>query len=277
MNRAATRRLADLLAATEPVGNDQRGRPSLAHGWKQNAFAYCLRHSVLIALEAERSGHPAATRVGRLQIGAHGGEQRAFIVGFHDRALMAVPVQKYFSRKRRKAVAGSVALQKFAEKKRLVAQPVGAWIGGKKIVQFVAKHRGAARLEHHDGDAGVDFAAKSAQDALEVFHGAAEHPEIVERPAAAKMLSRNRHVKARMAKHLDGRLRRFRVEIIVERVCPQYDFASPAGRRIRRAIFVTVFGVRKALSPAPLLETAGGESGNFPRGSEPQGVSQKAG
>src|SRR5690606_23870829 len=70
VERAAVRGLADLLAATEPVRDDDRVLAGLADRWQQHALAGADRDLVLLRLEAERAGHAAAAGVEDLEVQA---------------------------------------------------------------------------------------------------------------------------------------------------------------------------------------------------------------
>ena len=100
---------------------------------------------------------------------------------------MAVPVQQHFAGKLRRLVAGRMALEKLAEKKRLASQLHGARIPRKQIAQFVAKDGCAARFQHDDGHARVNSRAQNGQNLLQILLGLVEHAEIVERPSAAQV------------------------------------------------------------------------------------------
>ena len=126
MEGAAAGGLQYLLTAAEAVGNDECVRRSLSHGGQQHALAGGLRDRVFVAFEAEGPGHTAASRVNRVQFGAHFLKERFSVRHFHERLLMAVAVQQNFSRKARRYVGGSITFEEFAQKKRLAAQSRGA-------------------------------------------------------------------------------------------------------------------------------------------------------
>src|SRR4030095_12091361 len=75
MDRRSARRLDDLLAAAEPVGDDEGILRRTAHRWKQDPLANGLRNKELVSAEAKRTSHPATAGVDRLQISAHFAEQ----------------------------------------------------------------------------------------------------------------------------------------------------------------------------------------------------------
>src|SRR5438105_2779453 len=63
MKRLPSGRLLDLLATTESVGDDQRVRGGFTHARQKHAFADAHGDVVVLALEAERAGHPAAAGI----------------------------------------------------------------------------------------------------------------------------------------------------------------------------------------------------------------------
>ena len=87
---AAAGGLKNLLTATEAVRDDKCVQRRLTHGWQQHAFTGGLRHRVFITFEAKRPGHTTASRVKRLQFGAHFKNERFGVCHFHERFLMAV-------------------------------------------------------------------------------------------------------------------------------------------------------------------------------------------
>ena len=88
----ASGRLKDLLAAAEPVRNDERVRRRLAHGGQKYPFAGGLCNRVFFAFESKGSRHSAAPRVEGLYFCSHFAKQRFGVRHFHKRFLMAVPV-----------------------------------------------------------------------------------------------------------------------------------------------------------------------------------------
>src|SRR6202035_2934101 len=121
--------LADLFAATETVGNDQRIGRGLAHGRQQDALTYGLRNGEFFALVAERSRHSAAAGVYRFQFHIHFCEERGFVIGFYERALVAMAMEKDFARQRRRIVIGSAAAEELAEKECLGTKTRGTRVG----------------------------------------------------------------------------------------------------------------------------------------------------
>jgi len=98
-----------------------------------------------------------------------------------------------------------MSLQEFAEQESLSSQPIGAFIGRKEVTQLIAKDGSAARLQHHHRYVRVDLTAEKLQDASQIFLRLIEHPEIVERPSATKMLHRHRYLKSSLLEHFQRR------------------------------------------------------------------------
>src|SRR5438270_1840243 len=90
MERVAIRALGNLLAAAEPVGDDERLRGSLPNCGKQFQFANRDRHLVLLFFKPERTRHSAAPRSRRGKIYAHLPQDRLFIVHLHNGFVMAM-------------------------------------------------------------------------------------------------------------------------------------------------------------------------------------------
>src|SRR5580693_4177063 len=147
---------------------------------------------------------------------------------------MTVTVKHYFAEKSRRLVACGMSLQEFAEQESLSSQPVGAFIGRKEITQLIAKDGSAARFQHDHRYVRVDLTAEKLQDASQIFLRLIEHPEIVERPSATKMLHRHRYLKSSLLEHFQRRSGHLRTKVIVERVGPQ-NYLAPTGRRRRPA------------------------------------------
>ncbi|MDQ6878435.1 MAG: hypothetical protein M3082_12245, partial [Candidatus Dormibacteraeota bacterium] len=106
MQRAALGSLADLLLATEAVGDNERVGFGLAHCWQQRALATGERDiAMLAALEAEGTGHAAAAWLRHVEVKAHLFQQRGLILHTHDRFVVAVTVDQRLAMKRRGLVS----------------------------------------------------------------------------------------------------------------------------------------------------------------------------
>src|SRR5712692_4717370 len=141
---------------------------------------------------------------------------------------MAVTVKKHFAGKLRRLIAGGMMLEKFAEKKRLTAQPPGAWVRWKQIAQLIAKNGGAAWFQDHHRYVSVNLFTQRMQDPLQILLSLVEHAEIIERATTAEMLPGNDRIAARRNEHLQRGAARFRVKIIIEGVRPQNNLAPLA-------------------------------------------------
>src|SRR5579872_4693785 len=255
MERLPARSLEDLLPATKTVGNNQRVIGRFAHRRKEHSFAHGLGYRVLLFLKTERSRHSAASRIDGLQIGAHFSKQRFFGAHFHNRFVMAVPVEKYLLSKLRSLIARGLLFQKLAQEKRLVSQPDGTLIHGKQIAQFIPKDGSATRFQHDDRDPGHNWGAQDAHDSFQILFGLVEHAEIIERPAAAQMHLRNPDLETCALKYIKRRAASVRMKIIVERVRPQNHFALVyCGRSSGISS-----NAGNVMLPGPMLESGRGE------------------
>src|SRR5688572_6567017 len=124
-----------------------------------------------------------------------------------------------------------VPLEEFAQQERLPAQLVGARIARKQIAKLVAKNRRAARLEHHNWDAGVDLWTEMIHHSLQVSLRAVEHAEVVKWTAAAETRARNGHAHARGAQHIERCATRRWMKVIVEGIRPENHVSRRRPRR----------------------------------------------
>ena len=90
----APRALLHLLAAAEPVGDDNRIGRSRTHRRKKYQLSHLSRHVVVLRLEPEAAGHPAAPGVERRHVGVHSFEQLLFGDDSAERLLVAVSVKQ---------------------------------------------------------------------------------------------------------------------------------------------------------------------------------------
>jgi len=224
VERPAARSLGDLLAATEAVGHDPYVLRRLAHGRQQHLFADFHRHVVVLpGFEAERAGHAAAARIDHLDVKAEIAEDFLRIAQLEDRLLVAMPVDDRLAVEPRQRDVIGFLRQELAQQERLAAQALRILILRKEIGQLVAEDGDAARLEPDDRRAGADVVPQGVEDLAELAPCEAEHAEVVERAAAAERLRGNGNVIAGGLQDLDGRLRRLRMEIVVEGVRPEQD------------------------------------------------------
>src|SRR5579871_2003866 len=149
--------LRDLLAATEPVGDDQPVVGRAADGGEKFQLSDGSGDVVLVALEAEGASHAAASGSGRLEVDADAGKERLLVGHLHDRLVMAMSVEQGPAVELRKRRRAGVALQKFAEQECLFAERLSAFVVGKKVDEFVAKDGNATRFESDDGNAGFNL------------------------------------------------------------------------------------------------------------------------
>ena len=94
VKRAAARRLRDLLATAEAVGDQQRVAGCSAHGGQQHALAHRHGDVVVARLEAEAAGHAAATAVRDLDVQLEPVQHSLVRVEVQDGFLMTMPVHE---------------------------------------------------------------------------------------------------------------------------------------------------------------------------------------
>src|SRR5436190_16440671 len=94
MERAAARRVGDLLAAAEPVRHDQRIALSPAHSREERSLTDLHRHLVVLPLEAEGTRHATAAGVQDRAAEAQLLEKPGIRLGSHQRALVAMGVDE---------------------------------------------------------------------------------------------------------------------------------------------------------------------------------------
>src|SRR5690606_26627961 len=231
VERAAVRGLADLLAATEPVRDDDRVLAGLADRWQQHALAGADRDLVLLRLEAERAGHAAAAGVEDLEVQADPRQELLLGVEVHDRLVMAMAVDDGACAEPRRFVALSLADQELGQRHRLRAEPLRIRVVGEQLVELVPEDGDAARLEPHDRCAGADLRPEYVDDAAELVSGQVQHAEVVERAAAAEERPRHADAEAGTLEHVHCRRGDLRVEVVVERVRPEDDLGPAADPR----------------------------------------------
>jgi hypothetical protein len=89
--------LGDLLAAAESVGDDEPVGGGTADGREKFEFADGLGDVVVVVLEAEGSGHAAASGSWGLEVDADAVEERFFGGHLHDGFVVAVSVEEGFA------------------------------------------------------------------------------------------------------------------------------------------------------------------------------------
>ena len=204
VERSSPRKLRDLLAATETVGDDEPVGWSLADGGQEFEFADGFRDLVFVLLETECSRHAAASRRGSGEIDAHALQHRFLSGHLHDGLVMAMPVDKRPARQPGKRETFCALLQKFAKQEDLLREGLRAFVLGEKVSKFVAEDGGAARLEHNDRRGGFNLWQKLVHDPEEQAFGAVEQADVVEWASAAKVGAWNGDGEASGFEDLDG-------------------------------------------------------------------------
>src|SRR5215467_12686397 len=111
-------------------------------------------------------------------------------------------------------------LEEFAEQEDLLRELLRLVIVRKEIQQFVAEDGGATGLEHHDWSSCSDLLFQNCQGRFEQMLRTIEHAEIVEWSPAADLCLRQPHLESSSFQKLNRSDRRFRMEIVVERIRP---------------------------------------------------------
>src|SRR5579859_1950002 len=175
----------------------------------------------MLLVEAEGSGHAAASGRGRLEIYPQPVEKR-FLGGHpHDRLVMAVAVEERFAVQLGQGRIGAELLfEKFAEQECLLTQSLRTGIVGKEVDEFVAEDGNTAGFEPDDRDSSFDLRLKLVENFEKQSLGTIKHAEIVERASAAEVGVWDQDTKAGGLEDLDGGFRRGRKEIVVECVGP---------------------------------------------------------
>jgi hypothetical protein len=144
---AAAGVLRDLLAATEPVSDEDGLRGGGADGGQQYAFAEGLGDCEFVVFEAERASHAAAAGVEQIDVGTGAAEEGELVGHFHEGFVMAVALDDDFAAGMLGGLeVGGVMDEEFAEEESLTAEALGAGVVGEEIDEFVAKDTGAAGL-----------------------------------------------------------------------------------------------------------------------------------
>ena len=130
----------------------------------------------------------------------------------------------------RRLIAGRLGLQEAAEGEGLSAQALADAVVRKQVAQLVAENARATRLQHDDGQAGVNLVFHRVEHAQQIFFCRSEQSEVVKRSPAAKMAFRLRHVHGEtgVPKYFVGGLADVRVEVVVPGVGKEHHFAAVA-------------------------------------------------
>src|SRR4029077_17874571 len=96
---------------------------------------------------AERPRHAAAAGVRGQDLGAGLSQELDVVAATPERFLVTVRVRQHLPGHLR---LKATAVQEFAERDDALREPRGARVAAKELVQLVAEHGKATRLEHHD-------------------------------------------------------------------------------------------------------------------------------
>ena len=110
VQRLAIRGLRDLLVAAESVGHDQRVLRDGPDGGQKDSLARLHGDVVVTRLKTERPRHPAAARLGNVDIQSDPAQYLQFVVHLHQRLVVAMAVDKRAPSQLSEVGVGSVAL-----------------------------------------------------------------------------------------------------------------------------------------------------------------------
>src|SRR5262249_15119625 len=157
-----------------------------ADGGEEDALTAGHRDVVVAGLVAERPREPAAAGVQELDLEAEPSERAHLRVHAKQRLLMAVAVDEG-----RAAARGSpgqvrrLALEEVRQQEALRREPPRV-VAVDEIRQLVLEDRDAARLEADHGNARLELHGERVEDAAQLAAGEVQHPEVVQRAAAAE-------------------------------------------------------------------------------------------
>jgi hypothetical protein len=163
--------LVELLAATEAVGNHNRGWPRGLNSREKGLVGDGLRHLEFVGFETEGAGHAAATGLNHFDCGAGLTQKRDFAARTaEDRLVMAVAVEENVRAPESVLeAAGDEAVwraggEEVGKEPDLLAQTFGAGIAGEKLEELVLEDAGATGLEKNKGQAGIDLRSHAPEN-----------------------------------------------------------------------------------------------------------------
>lgn len=136
VHRVFVTELGDLLAAAETVGDDESVGIGRLDGGQQTVVGDGFGDFVLVALEAEGSGHAAAAGLNGFDDGTGVAQEGDFVRGSaEDRFVMAVAVDEdALAQESAGGAVGSVLGEKIGEKPDLIVHALRARIVGKELL-----------------------------------------------------------------------------------------------------------------------------------------------
>src|SRR3954465_8163390 len=222
--------LLDLLATGEAVDDEERVGWPLPDRREELVLRDLHRHVVLLPLQAERSGHPAAARINDVRLHAEPFQDFLLLLESKDRLVVAMSVDEGAGPERRRVEV--FLREELREGARLVGEPLRVLVVGKEAWQLVAEGGGARWLQDDDPGASRQLFAQRVEDLAQLPLRQIEHPVVVQGTAAAEALRLDDHGVAEMLENRDRRFRHLRVEEVVEGIRPEED-ARPARVRLR--------------------------------------------
>ena len=170
MNGRAPGTVADLMAAGEAVGGNDRVRRGLAHGGEQRKLAHGHGNLIGVGAVAEGAGHAAAARFDCLHLQPpHQPKRPLHCSHGAERLLVAVAVQQHlalaFGDRLGDAAGLSLAREKFLEQDRPAQASRSVSAPGSIDSEFVAQREQAGGLEADDGHTARDERGGGGKDA----------------------------------------------------------------------------------------------------------------
>ncbi len=229
--------LGNLLTATEPIGDENRGWAGGFDGREKALIGDSFRDLKFASFEAKWAGHSAATGLDELDIGSGLAKQRDFAGrAAEDGFVMAVAVNENLSVRERAGGKFRHAIGELAgigepvgigkpvgEEKDLLAETLGAGIVGEQFRQLIFEDAGATGLKKDERNPRLNLRRHAVENAREIGPGGVKKTEVVERAAAADVSAGNLDLKScRDENSLRGR-ERLRMIVVVPGVGPQQD------------------------------------------------------
>jgi len=195
--------LLNLLPATETVCDHDHLRTRSLHRRKQLVVRDDARHAKFVGLKSEGSGHPAAAGSDQFHLRTGAAQQRDLIpCPAKDRLVMAMTVnQNALAVESRRRKTRPFRGKKISQQPDLPAQATSARVGRKQLQKFVAKDAGAAWLEKHEWQSGLNLRCHLIEHARKVRARCRKQTEVVERSPAAEVPARRFNCEARRTEH----------------------------------------------------------------------------
>ena len=215
--------LRDLLAATETVGDKDRGWGGGLNGGQEILVGNGLGNFKFSGFKAEWARHSATASLNKIDHCSGRAEKRDFTSRAAKNCfVMAVTVDQNFcaceaTRGKLRCAIG----EPVGEQPDVLAQTFCSGIVGEEFQQLVFEDAGATWFKEDERHAGLDLRRHEPKHARKIGAGSAEKAEIVEWATAADVAARGFDLKAGFKKDGFGRGERLRIVVVVPRIRPQ--------------------------------------------------------